>query len=41
MAGLNGPALIEGRYGALGSGSSTLSIKGQVYSVSSSSSGWR
>jgi hypothetical protein len=34
MAGLNGPALIEGRYGALGSGSSTLSIKGQVYSVS-------
>jgi hypothetical protein len=34
MAGLNGPALIESRYGALGSGGQSLTIKGAVYSVS-------
>ncbi len=34
MAGLKGPALIESRYGALGSGSRTLTIRGTVYSVS-------
>lgn len=33
MAGLNGPALIESRYGPLGSGGETLAIKGVVYSV--------
>ena len=33
MAGLNGPALIESRYGPLGSGAQTLTIKGVVYSV--------
>ena len=34
MAGLRGPALIESRYGPLGSGGLTLTIKGVVYSVS-------
>ena len=34
MTGLRGPALIESRYGALGSGSRTVTIKGDVYSVS-------
>lgn len=33
MAGLKGPALIESRYGPLGSGAQTLTIKGVVYSV--------
>jgi len=33
MAGLKGPALIESRYGALGSGGQALTIKGVVYSV--------
>ena len=33
MAGLKGPALIESRYGALGSGGQALTIKGIVYSV--------
>jgi hypothetical protein len=31
---LKGPALIESRYGALGSGGETLTIKGVVHSVS-------
>jgi hypothetical protein len=34
MAGLKGPALIESRYGPLGSGGQTLTIKDVVYSVS-------
>ena len=34
MAGGDGPALIEKRYGPLGSGSQTLTIEGAVYSVS-------
>jgi hypothetical protein len=34
MAGLRGPALIESRYGALGSGGQSLTIKGVVYSAS-------
>ena len=34
MAGLKGPALIESRYGPLGSGGQSLTIKGVVYSVS-------
>jgi hypothetical protein len=33
MAGLKGPALIESRYGPLGSGGQTLAIKDVVYSV--------
>lgn len=33
MAGLTGPALIESRYGPLGSGGQTLTIKDVVYSV--------
>ena len=33
MAGLKGPALIESRYGPLGSGSQTVTVKGVVYSV--------
>ena len=33
MAGLKGPALMESRYGPLGSGVQTLTIKGVVYSV--------
>jgi hypothetical protein len=33
MAGLNGPALIESRYGPLGSGQQTLTIRDVVYSV--------
>ena len=32
-AGSNGPALIESRYGALGSGAHSVTIKGVVYSV--------
>jgi hypothetical protein len=31
---LKGPALIESRYGPLGSGAQTLTIRGVVYSVS-------
>ena len=31
---MKGPALIESRYGALGSGGENLTIKGVVYSVS-------
>jgi hypothetical protein len=34
MTGLKGPALIENRYGPLGSGGQTLTIKDAVYSVS-------
>jgi len=34
MSGLKGTALIESRYGPLGSGGQTLTIKGIVYSVS-------
>jgi hypothetical protein len=34
MAELKGPALIESRYGPLGSGGQTLTIKDAVYSVS-------
>ena len=34
MAGLKGPALIESRYGPLGSGAQTLEINGIVYGVS-------
>ena len=34
MAGLKGTALIESRYGPLGSGRQTLTIKDAVYSVS-------
>jgi hypothetical protein len=34
MAGLKGPALIESRYGPLGNGAQTLTIKDVVYSVS-------
>ncbi len=34
MAELKGPALIESRYGPLGSGGETLTIKEVVYSVS-------
>lgn len=34
MAGLKGPALIESRYGPLGSGAQTLEINGIVYPVS-------
>ena len=34
MAEGNGPALIESRYGPLGSGSQTLTIKDVVYAVS-------
>jgi hypothetical protein len=34
MAELKGPALIESRYGPLGSGGQTLTIKDVVYSVS-------
>ena len=34
MAGESGPALIESRYGPLGSGVQALTIKGVVYSVS-------
>jgi hypothetical protein len=34
MAGLKGPALIESRYGPLGCGGQTLTIKDVVYSVS-------
>jgi hypothetical protein len=34
MAGLTGPALIESRYGPLGSGGQTLTIKDVVYSIS-------
>ena len=34
MAGLKGPALMESRYGPLGSGGQTLTIKDAVYSVS-------
>jgi hypothetical protein len=34
VAGLRGPALIESRYGALGSGVQSLTIKGVVYSAS-------
>jgi hypothetical protein len=34
MAELKGPALIESRYGPLGSGGATLTIKEVVYSVS-------
>jgi hypothetical protein len=34
MAGLKGAALIESRYGPLGSGGQTLTIKDAVYSVS-------
>jgi hypothetical protein len=33
MAGLTGPALIESRYGPLGSGRQSLTIRGVVYSV--------
>jgi len=33
MAGLTGPALIESRYGPLGSGGQTLTVKGIVYTV--------
>lgn len=33
MAGLKGPALMESRYGPLGSGRQSLTIKGVVYSV--------
>lgn len=33
MAGLTGPALIESRYGPLGSGGQTLTIRGVVHSV--------
>ena len=33
MAGLNGPAVIESRYGPLGSGGQTLTVKDVVYSV--------
>jgi hypothetical protein len=33
MAELKGPALIEGRYGPLGCGGQTLTIKGAVYSA--------
>jgi len=33
VAGLQGPALIESRYGALGSGVQSLTIKGVVYTV--------
>ena len=33
MAGLSGPALIESRYGPLGSGGQTLTIKDVVYSI--------
>ena len=33
MAGLTGPALIESRYGPLGSGAQTLTIRGVVHSV--------
>jgi hypothetical protein len=33
VAGLKGPALMESRYGPLGSGGHTLTIKGIVYSV--------
>ncbi len=34
MTRLDGPALIESRYGALGSGGQSLKIRGAVYSVS-------
>jgi hypothetical protein len=34
MAGGRGPALIESRYGPLGSGAQTLTVKDVVYSVS-------
>lgn len=34
MATSGGPALIESRYGPLGSGAQTLTIKGVVYTVS-------
>ncbi len=34
MAELKGPALIESRYGPLGSGGQTLTVKDVVYSVS-------
>jgi hypothetical protein len=33
MAGGNGPALIESRYGPLGSGGQTLTIRNVVYSI--------
>jgi hypothetical protein len=33
VAGLKGPALMESRYGPLGSGVQTLTIRGVVYSV--------
>jgi len=33
MAGLTGPALIESRYGPLGSGGQTVTIRGVVYTV--------
>ena len=33
MAGLTGPALIESRYGPLGSGAQSVTIRGVVYSV--------
>lgn len=34
MAGLTGPALIESRYGPLGSGGQSLTIRNVVYTVS-------
>ena len=34
MAGLKGPAVIENRYGPLGSGGQTLTIRNVVYTVS-------
>ncbi len=33
MAGLRGPALIESRYGPLGSGGRSLTVRGVVYAV--------
>jgi hypothetical protein len=33
MAGLNGPELIESRYGPLGSGGQTLTVRDVVYSI--------
>ncbi len=33
MAGLKGPALIESRYGPLGSGGQTLTVRGVTYTV--------
>ncbi len=33
VAGLKGPALMESRYGPLGSGRQSLTVKGVVYSV--------